>query len=134
MRSEMRLIESALEYRDKEELNEIPLGMRGIYCLYKKRASNYNLVYVGMSNRSIRGRLRQHREHKGGLWSHFSYFQVFDNIPNYEVTELEGLFRHLYQFNSKANTLNKQLAHRPLGRVRRTTETLLGMTKFRRKK
>ena len=62
-------------------------------------------------------------KHKGGYWTHFSAFEVWDNISNDEIAELDGLFRHLYRFDSKANALNKQKAYRKLGLVRKRTES-----------
>jgi hypothetical protein len=62
----------------------------------------------------IAGRLGDHRRNKGGLWTHYSAFEVWDNITEKEVEELEGLFRHLYRFDSKANALNKQGSYKPL--------------------
>ena len=46
----------------------------GIYVLYRGR----NVYYVGLSKRSIRGRLRSHfksRRHRG-KWDRFSFYQI----------------------------------------------------------
>lgn len=56
----------------------------GIYALY----NNYGLYYVGLSNHSIRSRLRDHAsdEHKGN-WNRFSWY----NIPNIKyVRDIES--------------------------------------------
>jgi hypothetical protein len=60
--------------------------------------------------RGVRGRLISHRrsKRKGDLWTHFSVFQVWDNIRDDEVAELEGLFRHIYRRDLHANRLNIQ--------------------------
>jgi len=129
-KSELRLIKRALEYVPQEDITIVPKGTRGVYALYKRRgpksasSHHYDFVYVGMAASGIRGRLIQHRKSsvKGKMWTHFSFFEVWDNISDQEIEELEGLFRHLYKYDSKANSLNKQKAYRKLGRVRNRTE------------
>ena len=126
MKSNLRFIKSALEYRHIDELNIVPRNLRGIYALYRKQGKYYNLVYIGMSGKEAKGRIRArlyiHKRNKSKIWTHFSYYEVWDNITDQEISELEGLFRQLYRFDSRANTLNKQQTHRPLISVRRQTE------------
>ncbi|MEO2034135.1 MAG: GIY-YIG nuclease family protein [Planctomycetaceae bacterium] len=101
--SELRLIKHALEYQEQTELKEVvPKGTRGIYVLYKRRGAkkarenHYDVVYIGMTTLGIRGRLQDHVKKMGDLWSHFSMFEVWDNISDDEIVELEGIFRHFY--------------------------------------
>lgn len=128
--SELRLIKNSLEYLEKDELHRVPIKTRGIYALYKRRGKvnaeshHYDFVYVGMARglkSGIKGRLLQHIRNKGDLWSHFSVFEVWDNIREEEIEELEGLFRHLYQFDTKANSLNKQKGYKKLRRLTKRT-------------
>ena len=78
------------------------------------------MVYVGMAQRGgIRGRLRSHLRSKKDLWSHCSVFEVWDNIRDDEVAELEGLFRHLYRHDSAASALNKQRSFKAMLRTER---------------
>lgn len=126
-KSELRLIKNALEYKSIDEIDIVPVRTRGIYALYKrsKNRRNYDLVYVGMARGAktgIKGRLRSHKKHKNGHWSHFSVFEVWDNIVETEVEELEGLFRHLFKFDRKANSLNKQKSYKKLRKIRKRTE------------
>lgn len=126
--SELRLIKNALEYLPKSELNQIPKGRRGIYVLYHQRKPlngqrrRFDVVYVGMTRNSIRGRLTSHIKSKGDMFTHFSFFEVWNNVSDAEIIELEGLFRHLYRFDAKANKLNKAKGFRSLINVRRRTE------------
>lgn len=128
MKSEMRLIKSALEYQPIETLKSVPAGVRGIYSLYEKRDGFFDLVYIGMSGREqsgrIRSRLYQHSRSKSKSmsWTHYSYYEVWDNISDTEIREMEGLFRQLYRFDERANRLNRQLTHKPLIAVRKRTE------------
>lgn len=124
--SELRLIKNSLEYLTKDQLNLVPSQIRGIYALYKRRGKasadnhHYDFVYVGMARgpkASIKGRIRSHIRNKGDLWTHFSVFEVWDNIREEEIEELEGLFRHLYQYDSKANSLNKQKGYKKLKKL-----------------
>lgn len=137
-KSELRLIKSVLEYLPKEEWKTLPGGIRGFYVLYnhrRRRSSddNFDVVYVGMAQNSIKNRLRGHANSlsKWGKWTHFSMFEVWDNISSKEIAELEGLFRHLYRWDSKANSLNVQRSYKPLGRLRRATEDAHERTPFR---
>ncbi|GAI55889.1 unnamed protein product, partial [marine sediment metagenome] len=77
---------------------------------------------AGTKTASIRGRLRVHRRKKGKLWTHFSAFEVWDNVGEEEVKELEGLFRHIYRKDTRANKLNRQRAFKKLSKVRRDTK------------
>jgi len=126
--SELRLIKRCVEFRPKEDTKAVPPRARGIYVLFKHRPrlDKYDVVYIGMTagmkTGSIRGRLRVHRRKKGKLWTHFSAFEVWDNIREDEIQELEGLFRHIYRKDTKANKLNRQRAFKKLSKVRRKTE------------
>lgn len=105
--SPLRLIKRCVEYVPITDINTVPKGLRGIYVLY----NDDNVVYVGMTTGGrggILSRLRRHRAKKAELWTHFSVFEVWDNIRDEEVAELEGLFRHIYRYDSVANKLNLQ--------------------------
>ena len=62
--------------------------------LYKK-----SVIYIGMARgkSGAKARLKAQRRHKADLWSHFSVFEVWDNISREQVQELEGIFRHIYR-------------------------------------
>ena len=130
--SELRLVKRSAEFIEKERVAELPRRRRGIYVLYKKRRTKikrqwrerYDVVYVGMAaagrRGGIRGRLMSHARSKrrGDKWTHFSAFEVWDNIRDEEVAELEGLFRHLYRRDSVANALNIQRGFKKAKRVK----------------
>jgi hypothetical protein len=125
--AELRLIKNALEFQLIENISLVPGRTRGIYVLYRNGTKNkrvYNVVYIGMARgkkTGIRGRLMSHVKQKRDLWTHFSAFEVWDNIREDEIEELEGLFRHLFRFDAAANRLNKQKGYKKLGRVRKAT-------------
>jgi len=122
--SELRLIKRWQQFVPQSEIKQIPGKLRGIYVLYKyaRRTKSYNVVYVGMAVGGIKGRLNSHKRKKAGLWTHCSVFEVWDNITEAEVRELEGLFRQIYSKDSSANKLNRQRSFKKLKRVPKIIE------------
>lgn len=118
--SPLRLIKRCVEYLPIEEILCFPRGIRGVYVLYKFRPKieKYDVVYVGMTKAGngggVRARLRLHKKRKPDLWTHVSVFEVWDNIRDEEIVELEGLFRHIYHYDSRANRLNVQRGFKKL--------------------
>jgi hypothetical protein len=112
--SNLRLIKRYAEFCPKDSFVKVPLDTRGIYALMNEIVrlgkKKYDVVYIGMTNSGVRGRLRSHRnsKRKGKLWTHFSVFEVWDNITEAEIAELEGLFRHIYRKDTQANRVNRQ--------------------------
>ncbi len=127
--SELHLIKNVIEFQPTENIKMVPPRTRGIYALYHRDAQGfYNLVYIGMARgkkTGIRGRLAIHYKRKRDLWTHFSIFEVWDNISEAEIEELEGLFRHLFRLDATANRLNKQKGYKKLVRLRKVTTKLL---------
>jgi hypothetical protein len=112
------------EFVPKEQSKNIPTNTRGIYALlHKRNHDRFDVVYVGMSGygkeAGIYARLDSHKKSKrlGSKFTHFTLFEVHDNITAQEVRELEGLFRHMYRKDSRANKYNKQLCHKPFRKV-----------------
>ena len=133
--SELRLIKHCIEFREKSYIKKIPLRTRGIYVLYKKKPKKKNsksdafdVVYIGMAGgekkAGIGGRLRAHAKNiiKSKQWTHFSAFEVWDNIREEEVRELEGILRHIFRKDSHANKLGIQKSFKKLTRVRKNTK------------
>ena len=114
--SPLRLIKQCAEFQPKDRIKLVPRKRRGIYVLYCKHKTKgkykYDVLYIGMTRAGIRGRLESHEKSKGNLWTHFSAFEVWENIRNDEIVELEGLFRHFYRRDAQANTLNVQRGFR----------------------
>ena len=119
--SDLKFIKRCAEFRPRTEIRNIPARTRGIYVLLSERPQlrKFDVIYVGMARgvkSGIGGRLRSHARsaRKGQLWTHFSIFEVWDNISEDEVAELEGLFRHIYRKDSRANRVNKQRSFKKL--------------------
>lgn len=121
--SSLRLVRVCTEFCPKSEIANIPNHRRGIYALCKEVAKKgkraYNVVYIGMSCSGVRGRLAAHnRGRKQALWTHFSIYDVWPNITDDEIVELEGLFRAIYRRDTKANSLAKQKSFKRLKNTR----------------
>lgn len=121
----LKYIKRCAEFRPKEELQDLPGNTRGIYALlrFRPKLDKYDVVYIGMSaapEAGIRGRLKAHSRspRKSKLWTHFSAFEVWPNITQAEVEELEGLLRHIYRKDSRANRLGRQKRFKKLRAVR----------------
>src|SRR5437588_5559548 len=138
----LRLIRRCFEFAPQADYVEVPPGTRGMYVLYKghrsrgqteKGKQRFDVVHIGLAAggaAGIRRRLRSHVRQKGREWTHFSVYEVWDNIRQDEIAELEGLFRHIYRFDSHANRLNVAKAYQQLGLVRRqaAAEGWMGQT------
>lgn len=102
------LIMRGREFQPVECIKHVPHSARGIYALLDgdERNDVYRVVYVGMSAASIRSRLRSHRKTKVNLWTHFTFMEMWPNIPEQQIKEFEGVLRHLYRKDPKAQQLN----------------------------
>ena len=124
--SELRLIKECGEFIPKSQINKVPNDARGIYTLLSEKRvrgqKRYSVLYVGMAEKGegIRRRLRRHRRRKqiGKKWSHFSYFQMWDNIREEEIREIEGLIRHMYRKDPDVNSLNTQRSFKKMEKLR----------------
>lgn len=109
----LRTFKRVREFIPISEIRRLPDKVRGIYVLYKSPTpksdwpKNAQVVYVGLARTSIHHRLNVHKKDKPGMWTHASAYEVWDNISNDEIKELEGLFRSIYRKDSTANKLNK---------------------------
>lgn len=127
----LRFFRRSAEFILKERILELPRKLRGIYVLYQKKPGSktqFEVVYVGMARAGkgggIRFRLTEHRREKKD-WTHFSAFEVWDNIRDEEVIELEGLFRHIYRRDPNANRLNAARGFKLLKKLSNSKETAL---------
>ena len=113
--SPLRLVKRYIEFVPREKVRRLARDLRGIYVLYAMgdTRSRFDVLYVGLARTGARVRLRAHL--KKPDWTHFSIFEVWENIRDTELEELEGLFRHVYRKDAVANRLNIQKAY---GRLR----------------
>ena len=62
-------------------------------------------------------RLNRHVKSNDKKWTHFTIFEVHDNITNAEIKELEGLILYIYRMDSAANKHNIQKRYKPFCQV-----------------
>ena len=115
-----RFFKFVAEFVPRKQRDDIPDNTRGIYALLKKgRGDVYDVVYIGCSAGIVAGiwaRMKSHDEMKVN-WTHFSIFEVHDNISREEIQEFEALFLHIYRKDRRANKLNRQLRHRRFSKI-----------------
>jgi hypothetical protein len=126
--SQMRFVRRSAEFIEKSDISRIKSGLRGIYVLYQQRdkprskRKAYDVQYIGMAAGKVgfKSRLRSHRRSKTkrDAWTHFSIFEVWDNVSDREIAELEGVARHFYRRDMTASTLNIQRGYRKLKKIR----------------
>jgi hypothetical protein len=121
----LRFTRRSAEFLEIKDISKLKKRLRGIYVLYQaspkpnRGKRRYDVCYIGMATKGgMKGRLQAHKrsKRKTGGWTHFSVFQVWDNITNQEIAELEGFSRHIYRRDS-ASTFNIQRGHRPLSSI-----------------
>jgi len=110
--SPLYFVKKCAQWQSRDSWKLLPRGIRGIYALVKRKGQSniYNVVYIGMATQSggIRSRLKRHARSKTRKWTHFSLFEVWENIREETIIELEGLFREIYRKDDRANLFNLQ--------------------------
>lgn len=63
--------------------------------------------------------MKAHVKAKAG-WTHFSYFEVHDNISGEEIRELEALLLQIFRHDSRIKLTNVQKGSRKFRETRRS--------------
>jgi hypothetical protein len=120
--SSLQLVKKCAQWQAKESYKALPRGVRGVYALhnYNPKSEKFDVVYVGMAAQrgGVRTRLGRHFRSKSKEWTHFSLFEVWDNVREEAIDELEGLFREIYRKDSSANRFNRQRRFKKLQSIR----------------
>ena len=103
-----RWIYRLAEFVPIDRRREVPRGTRGVYALLQQRKEHFDVVYIGISTSGVRGRLDKHASKKKD-WTHFSVYEVWPNVTEDELRQLEGLLRHIYRRDSRP-TFHQQKA------------------------
>jgi hypothetical protein len=124
----LRLIKRCRLYIRRGDWKPIPPVTRGVYVLYRARpASNsrrkiFQVAYIGVGGISksarsgVAGRIKGHHKTKPD-WTHYSFFEVHDNITRQEILEIEGLLLHIFRDDPRVQLANLQLGARALTRL-----------------
>jgi phosphoribosylformimino-5-aminoimidazole carboxamide ribonucleotide (ProFAR) isomerase len=125
------LFKNYVEHIPKEKLKEVvPALVRGVYVLFKEDidTKKMNVVYIGRATegkkQGVGARLDYHKrdDNKKEEWSHFSVFEVWQNVSNDIIVELEALILHIYSRDGTANKLNLQKNSKLFRGVRRASQ------------
>ena len=122
----LRTIKRWKRYEPRNNWRLIPRNTRGLYVLYRQRGSDYEVRYIGVAGISesggggIRSRIKSHSTTKRG-WTHFSLFEVHDNILKDEIRELEALLLGIFRHDSRIQLSNKQKGSGKLYQLRKLT-------------
>lgn len=111
----LRLIKRCRLYVPRDE-RKIPHITRGIYVLYCKKPRRgkekvFEVFYIGVGGVSkkaksgIGARIKSHRKTKEE-WTHYSFFEVHDNVSREEILELEGLFLRIFRHDHRVKLDN----------------------------
>jgi hypothetical protein len=121
--SPLRLIKRWRKYAEIGAVLDVPALTRGVYILYRKRGKDYEVMYIGVAGLSrtgtsgVRSRLKSHAKKKQG-WTHYSVFEVHDNVTRDEIRELEALLLGIFRDDSRIGLGNMQLGSSGLRQIR----------------
>jgi hypothetical protein len=110
--SPLRIVKRWKRYVPRKHIAEIPRMTRGFYVLYREQpGGHYEVSYIGIGGlgkkSAIGGRIKSHNTHKKD-WTHFSFFEVHDNVTGDEIRELEGLLLAIFSDDSRIELSNIQ--------------------------
>ena len=76
-----------------------------------------------MKGGGIRSRLKRHNRKKQD-WTHFSFFEVHDNVSGDEIRELEALLPQIFRNDPRMDLSNVQTGSRKFTALRRDISPL----------
>ncbi len=121
----LRTIKRWKRYEPRSAWLTVPKHTRGVYVLYRhKGGEKFEVSYIGVAGLGVTGgggvrsRLKSHNARKPG-WTHFSLFEVHDNITRDEIRELEALLLGIFRHDPRIQLSNKQRGSRRLYQLRR---------------
>ena len=121
----LRTIKRWRRYEPRDSWRKVPKDTRGLYVLYRKgRTSAFEVSYIGVAGLGptggggIRSRLKSHDARKPG-WTHYSLFEVHDNVTRDDIRELEALLLGIFRHDSRIQLSNKQVGSRKFYALRR---------------
>ena len=109
----------------------IPHVTRGVYVLYKDKSrgkkKKFEVFYIGVggvkkdAKAGVGGRIRTHDLRKKSKnedgWTHYSFFEVHDNISREEILEIEQLFLRIFRHDERIKLDNVQLGSKIFKRL-----------------
>ncbi len=115
----LRLIRRWKRYQPREERHKVETQTRGVYVLYLQVGQDFLVRYIGVAGLGkdggggVRSRLRTHHR-RIKKWSHFSYFEVHENVTREEIREIEALLLGIFRHDPRIKLTNKQTGSKKL--------------------
>jgi hypothetical protein len=129
LQSRLRLIKRSRLYEYRGDFRGVPPVTRGVYVLYRERLPKrksgrpiYEVSHIGVAGvateatTGMSSRLKNHHKNKAG-WTHYSIFEVHDNVRGEEIRELEGLLLRIFRDDPRVALSNEQLGGKVLNRL-----------------
>jgi len=123
----LRLIKRWKRYEPRKNRTRVSKNTRGVYVLYNHRTTKcHEVVYIGVAGLGktggggIKSRLRTH-DHRIKNWTHYSFFEVHDNITSQEIRELEALLLGIFRDDPRIKLANKQKGSKNLRLLRKAS-------------
>lgn len=122
--SPLRLIKRWRRYEQRGQCDFLLPVTRGVYVLYRRTREGYEVVYIGVGGvrkdpkSGIGGRVRKHEKSRKH-WSHYSFFEVHDNVSREEILELESFLLAIFRHDSRIGLANKQKGSGKLASLRK---------------
>ena|ERR1041385_5943485 len=112
-KSKLTIFKRTIQFQKRETFSQIPSDIRGIYILHLGNPDDVcRSVYVGRSHGKvgIKQRISEHTRHTSDhwKWTHFSVYEVHDNVSDVQIGELEGLLLYAHRKHPGICTINKQ--------------------------
>ena len=122
--SPLRLFKRALIHHERDG-KRIPHGTRGLYVLYNERPGPrkiFDVVYIGVGGTKlasgIGARIWNHkREGKKSEWTHYSIFEVHDNVSGEEILELESFLLRIFKYDSRVKLDNVKFGSKAFKKI-----------------
>ena len=124
LQSPLRIIKRWRRYEQRGDLRFVPRITRGVYVLYLLKRGKYRFVYIGVAglnkvqNSGIASRLRSHHK-KRKNWTHYSFFEVHDNVSHDEIRELESFLLSIFRHDDRIELENKQKSSKAFLKLRK---------------
>jgi hypothetical protein len=120
----LRLIKRWKRYQPKDSWSTVPKNTRGLYVLYRNTSGDhFEVVYIGVAGLGqtggggVRSRLKSHVTRIKN-WTHYSVFEVHDNVTREEIRELESLLLGMFRHDPRIQLTNKQKGSKKLYQLR----------------
>jgi hypothetical protein len=125
----LRLIKRWKRYEPRKNWSAVPRDTRGVYVLYKNESDEYRVVYIGVAGLGstggggARSRLKRHNlRMPARKWTHYSLFEVHDNVTRDEIREIEALLLGIFRDDERIQLANQQTGSKKFTKLRRAAQ------------